>query len=79
MPNIKFKLNSAGVRALLQSNEVSDMVSEVAANVARNAGEGFEVDTQPGKFRAIARVKPVTKSARDATFKNNALLKALHK
>ena len=79
MGNVKVKLNSAGIQELLKSSEVSAMVSEFAANVAQNAGEGFEVDVQPGKFRAIARVKPATKSARDATFKNNALLKALHK
>jgi hypothetical protein len=79
MGNVKVKLNSAGIQELLKSSEVSAMVSDIAAGVASNAGAGFEVDVQPGKFRAIARVKPATKEAENQVYRNNVLLKALHK
>lgn len=79
MGAVKFKPDSAGIQALLKSEEVSTLVSEYGAQVAANAGDGFESDTQNGKYRAICRVKPATQKALRDTYRNNALIKALHK
>ena len=79
MSDVKFVPDSAGIQAFLKSSEVSAMVSEYGARVASNAGDGFEYDTQAGKFRAICRIAPVTNKAKRDTYRNNALLKALHK
>lgn len=79
MGSVKFEPDSAGIQALLKSAEVSALVSEYGAQVAARAGDGFESDTRTGKYRAICRVKPATKQAVRETYRNNTLLKALHK
>lgn len=76
---VKFVPDSSGIQALLKSGEVSALVSEYGSQVAKNAGDGFESDTQSGKYRAICRIRPATKQALRDTYKNNVLIKALHK
>jgi hypothetical protein len=79
MARVKVVLNSAGIQELLKSDGVTGMIAEAAQKVASNAGDGFEADVRPGKFRAIARIQPVTKEAKNQVYRNNVLLKALHK
>ena len=79
MSKVRIVLNSAGIQAFLKSGVVSELVSEYGANVAARAGSGFESDTRTGKYRAICRIKPTTKKALRDTYRNNTLLKALHK
>lgn len=79
MGTVKFEPDSAGIQAFLKSGAVSELVSEYGAKVAARAGDGFESDTRTGKYRAICRIKPTTKQALRDTYRNNTLLKALHK
>lgn len=77
MSKVKFKLNSAGVRELLKSQEAMAVVKSYADAVQDRAGEGYEVTTYVGKTRVNASVSAATKEARNDNYENNTLLKAL--
>lgn len=77
MANAKIKLNSAGVRELLLSDEVQKTCEEQAARVVGRAGAGFTYDTRKGKKRSVTQVKTETVEAYRHCLKNNTLLKAL--
>lgn len=79
MSNIVFELNSAGVRELLQSSEMAEVVREFSGQVLANAGgssAGYGMNVQTGN-RAVGRVFcNDSKGLRDNS-ENNTLLKAL--
>lgn len=77
MPKTKIVLNSAGVRALLQSQEMQTMLSERAQEIAARAGSGYETDVFVGRNRANASVFASDPEAVKDNMKNNTLLKAL--
>lgn len=79
MGDFKFVPDSAGIQELLKSAEVAQFVTEIGQKVAKRAGDGFEVTTQPGKLRTVVMVDAGTKEARRKCYKDNILLKALHK
>ena len=76
MSKVDFKLNRAGVRELLKSQEALNVCREYANAVQSRAGEGYEVTTYVGKTRANASVHAATYEARRDNYKNNTLLKA---
>lgn len=72
--NFKVKLNSDGIKALLQSSEVIDVLTNEAEGIASRAGN-CEVEQKVFKRRARARViQHMTKD----DMENNTLLKAVH-
>lgn len=75
MSKIKFELNRAGVRELMKSQEMGDVLKEYAARIASNAGEGYEV--YQGKNRANVSVKTATDAAAADNLENNTLEKAV--
>lgn len=76
MAKLKIKLNSKGVRELLQSKEIMDACVGVARDAASRAGSGYEADHGfVGKTRASAIVYPSTQEARQDNYQNNTLLK----
>lgn len=77
MSKVKFKLNSSGVRALLQSPEARNLVMEYANNIKARAGEGYEASVVIGKYRARASVIATTYESRKDNYEHNTLLKAL--
>ncbi len=77
MSKVKFKLNHAGVKQLLQSSEAQSVVSAYASQRIGRLGAGYETETFVGFDRAHAVIKPVTHEARRDTFENNSLLKAI--
>lgn len=77
MSNSKFKLNSSGVRQLLQSAEMQNVLATKATEIKTRAGDGFEQDTYVGKTRANAMVYADTYEAKRNNSKNNTLLKAV--
>ena len=79
MSNFVFKLNRAGVRELLKSQEMQGILKEHATTIKGRAGDGYEQDIYVGKNRANAMVKAGTFKARKDNSKNNTLLKAVHK
>ena len=77
MSKMKFKLNRAGVRALLQSDEMQAVLDEEASKIRNRAGVGYQQDTYVGKNRANAMVWADTYQAKRDNMKNNTLLKAV--
>lgn len=77
MNNFRFKLDRKGVRALLQSEEMMGVCQEHAQQIAKRAGEGYEVTTHTGRTRVNASVKPLTREAWVDNMQNNSLLKAV--
>lgn len=76
MSKVKFELNRAGVRELMQSEEAMSVCRSYAEEIRNRAGEGYEVDTHMGRSRANATVFPATAEARKDNYENNTLLKA---
>ncbi len=77
MSKVDFKLNSSGVRALLQSSEMMGVCKDYAYSIKSRAGEGYEVTWRVGKTRVNASVAPMTPEAKRDNFDNNTLLKSL--
>lgn len=77
MSNVKFVLNSAGVRELLKSAEMQSILAGYANEVADRAGEGYEARYHVGKKRAYANVGAITPEAKRDNMDNNTLLKSL--
>ena len=77
MANVTVKLNGAGVRELLRSQEMMDACIDQANAVMARAGDGYEVDTIMYPERACARVKAVSKEAIKDVYENNTLLYAI--
>lgn len=78
MSRVKFKLNRAGVRELMQSPEAMSVVTEYANNILSRcpSGLGYEVSTRVGATRVNASVFAATPEARRDNYNNNTLLKA---
>jgi len=75
---MKFKLNSAGVKALLQGTEMQAVLNQTAQAVSMRAGDGYEAEPHVGQRRAYANVYPATQQAYRENNEFNTLLKALH-
>ena len=77
MSNVKIVLNSAGVVALLKSNEVAAMLQTVGNEVVERAGDGYKATVATSGDRKKVFVRPATAKARRDNMDNNTLLKAL--
>lgn len=77
MSKVRFELNRAGVRELMQSPEMVSVCTQYANAVRARAGDGYEVSSYVGKNRANASVIATTYEARRDNYENNTLLKAL--
>lgn len=77
MSNLEIELNDAGIQALLKGEGMQAALNVLGKQCATKAGDGFEYDVQVGKTRANASVRPVTKKAKRACYKENSLLKAV--
>ena len=72
-----FKLNRAGVRALMRSDEMRAICEEKAEACRARCGEGYEADTFTGKNRVNAMVWADTYQAKKDNSDNNTLLRCL--
>ena len=79
MNDVRVVLNSKGIRELLKSEGITNEVKKYCNIVANNAGSGYSSNVQTGKVRSIGRVYAYTKQAIRDNYKNNTLLKAIHK
>lgn len=70
------KLDSDGVKELLNSEECMDVVLSFA-QACKPKMDGFVADAFHGKVRANARITAVYPSALRETYDNNVLLKAV--
>lgn len=74
---IRIEINSAGIQALLKSEEVQSLLEEKARRIAAAAGDGMEVSSRIGATRARASVITATKAARKAEAVDRALTSAI--
>ena len=77
MSKFKFELNRAGVRALMQSDEMQSILKDKADNALISLGEGYKSDIHVGKNRANAMVYADTYQAKADNMRNNSILKAV--
>jgi phage-related protein len=77
MSKNKFKLNRAGVRELMQSQEMQKVLKEKADGIKARCGDGYEQDMLVGKNRANAMVWADTPKAISDNSENNTILKAV--
>lgn len=77
MSKVQIKLNSAGVRQLLRSEEMKAICSQLASDARFRCGAGYETDARTGKNRVNAMLWADTPAARRDNMKNNTILKAL--
>lgn len=74
----KFELDRAGVRELLNCEEMGQMIEETAQGVAQRAGEGYEVAAPHHTGQRVAvNVYTATLEAYLDNLHNNTLLKAI--
>ena len=75
MGNFKFELNRSGVRELLKSSEMQDVLMNYAKGISARAGAGYSVHI--GSNRANVSVQTDTKEAAKDNLDNNTLLRRL--
>lgn len=72
-----FELNSEGVRSLLKSQKMQDLLKAKADAAATMCGDGYVSSTHVGKNRANASVYAESFRAKFDNLKNNTILKAI--
>lgn len=77
MAKVTVKMLSIGARALMNSSEMQKLMLERAEPIRDAAGDGFDVDVQPGRNRAHAMVKSTNYESRRRQAQDNVLLKAI--
>ena len=75
--NIRFELNRAGVRELLQSGEMAAIVTSLGGGVASRAGDGYVAKSVAHKDRVVCYVQAATDKSKKDCLDSNTLLKAL--
>lgn len=75
MSDFKFVLDRAGVRELMQSQEMQDVLIDFAGQVADRAGDGYDVYI--GMNRANVSVMTATEEAMADNLDHNTLEKAI--
>lgn len=77
MAKVEIKLNTSGVREMLQSKEMKSICEEHANNALGKLGAGYTVTSMTGKTRVNASVYAENYEARRENMKSNTILKAL--
>lgn len=75
MSKVRIELNSAGVRAMLRSPEMQQLLKERADTVKGRCGDGY--DAYVAQTRAVAVVETASTEAIHDNSANNTLLKSL--
>lgn len=77
MDKAKIELNSSGIRQLLKSEEMGQMLKQQAEQVRARCGSGYSTDLYQASSRVIAGVFAETAEAAKQNSRENTLLKAL--
>lgn len=72
-----FKLNRAGVRELMRSQEMQNLLQEKASQIRGRCGDGYEQDMVVGKNRVNVMVWAESAQAKQENSQNNTILKAV--
>lgn len=74
MSKFKFELNYQGVRSLLHSSAMKEVLLGYGQAIANKAGDGYEAKNMPTRVIAVSTT---TDKARRDNLDNNTLLKAM--
>lgn len=74
---LKFELNRAGVRDLLRSEEVQQLLEAEAGSRAASLGDGYTVNTMTGRNRTNVRIVAESKAAQEENLRDNTLLQSI--
>ena len=74
-----FVLNTAGVRELLKSDEMKNVIESYAEEIRARAGDGYGTRTHYSEQRVIVNVFAEDPEAIQDNLENNTLLKAVGK
>ena len=77
MDKVKIELNSSGIRQLLKSEEMGQMLKQQAEQVRARCGSGYSTDLYQASSRVIAGVFAETAEAAKQNSRENTLLKVL--
>lgn len=72
-------LNRLGVRDLMQSKEMAEIVDEIGNNAINSLPDGYKKKTEQKGTRVVTTVSADTFRARHDNLKNNSILKAVRK
>ena len=76
----KIDLNEDGIKELMTSDEMVNVLKRYADEAQKKCGDGYAVSTyQQGKTRSNASVYAATYAAYKDNLENNTLLKAVNK
>lgn len=75
---VRIELDHAGIKALLNSNEVRDCIEEKAREIAGRCGSGYAAaDPHHTGERIAVNIYPATAEARQDNYDNNTLKREL--
>ena len=77
MSKVKIVLNQEGVKALLKSQEIQNVIKDCADSVQSTAGSDYKVNMKQGVNRCWATISPASPHAYYSNLKHNTLVKAL--
>lgn len=79
MAKVKFKLNREGVRELLNSSEMVDIMEEYGSQALKrcDSGYNYSLSVGTGKTRAHANIRADDYKAYYHNLKSNTLIKAI--
>ena len=77
MSNFKFELDRAGVRELLQSDEIKRVLEANANAVIKKCEGNYETNTYTGRNRANVTIRCADVDTYFKNLQNNELLKAM--
>lgn len=77
MAKVTVRLNSKGVRALLQSDEMRKACAQRAQTAMAHLGNGYETNTYTGRTRVNAGIRAKSRQARRDAIRNGSIWKAV--
>ena len=77
MSKLEIQLDSAGIQALLKSQEIVDVLQSQADNIRAQLGDQYQTSQHIGKTRANVSVYTEDPDALQDNAKNNTMLKAM--
>ena len=77
MSKFEIRLDSAGIQALLKSQEIMDVLQSQADNIRAQLGDQYQTSQHIGKTRANVSVYTEDPDALQGNATNNTMLKAM--
>lgn len=74
---VEIVLNSSGVRSLLRSSEMCDMIQKRANTALSLLGDGYSSSAYTGRNRVNVQISADSITAKRENLENNSLLKSL--